>query len=100
MPAEEVIHAKLEVLYEDLCGYTTYVFRDLESDRYIMCVKFPNWNQSVINIGDTGFLRVRYVEEGKDEWYDGTDLIKYKNTDIIFLKFVHEKSKINDIILD
>ena len=100
MPAEEIVHAQLEVMYEDMFGYITYVFKEVDSDRYVMCVRFPNWNQSVINIGDSGFLKVRYVEEGKDEWFDGTNFIKYKNTDVIFLKFIHEKSKINDIIID
>lgn len=98
---EIVNHAKLIAENCDYAGYITYVFQNLEDDSYIMCVRYPNWEQACINIGDTGFLKVRYVYAGTDKWYDGNNFVAYKYSDIIFLKFIHEKENIsNDIILD
>lgn len=99
-------HVKLVAEYEDGMGYTTYVFENLEyidiDDKYKMCVKFPNWNQGSIKLGDLGYVSLRYVEEGIDKWYDGTDFIPYRFTDLIFLKFIHERPVLNDgkILLD
>lgn len=102
---EVTYHAKLVAVYEDGMGYTNYVFERLEYNdidfKNIMCVRFPNWNQSTIKLGDVGYVSVRYVEEGVDKWFDGEKFIPYKYTNIVFLKFVHEKP-ITDgqIILD
>ena len=67
---ETTIYAKFVAESVDFMGYTSYVFENLEStcwdNKYIMCVRFPNWNQASFNIGDTGYLNVRYVEEGVD----------------------------------
>lgn len=95
-------------LIEEECdpmGYITYVFERLEyenlDNKYIMCVRFPNWNQPYINKEDIGYLLIRYVREGIDKWFDGKDLIAYKNTDFIFLKFVRKKETVsNEILLD
>lgn len=93
------IHAKLVAEYTDGMGYTSYVFEDLEFTdndfRYIMCVRFPNWDQGPINLDDKGYLSVRYVEEGVDKWFDGTKMVPYKYTNVIFLKFIEEKPKVN-----
>lgn len=98
-------HAKLVTSYKDGMGYINYVFEDLEFKdydyKYIMCVRFPNWDQSNFNIGDIGYVTVRYVREGIDKWYDGNEFITYKYTNIIFLKFIPEHEKITtEIILD
>ena len=102
---EETIHAKLLTKDLDMMGYTTYVFENLEydnwRDHYIMCVRFPNWDQKPFSIGDIGFLKVRYVEGGKDKWYDGKDFNFYRYTNVIFMKFILEKPLIEtEIILD
>lgn len=102
---EVTYYAKLVAYCEDGMGYTNYVFEKLEYDdleyKYIMCVKFPNWQHGPIEIGETGYVTVRYVEEGIDKWYNGTDLVPYKDTNIIFLKFIPEKPVSNgNIILD
>lgn len=83
-------------------NYTTYVFQDLENYEYIMCVMFPNWEQSYINLDDEGYVTVKYVEAGVDKWYDGTNFIPYKYTNIIFLKFVKKEDKVDlkNITLD
>ena len=72
------IHAKLVAEQIDGMGYTNYVFEDLnpkdEDFRYIMCVRFPNWEQKSIEIDEIGYLNIRYVEGGKDTWFDGQPL--------------------------
>lgn len=100
------IRAKLLAEHTDFMGYINYVFENLEAQepdfKYIMCVRFPNWDQSLMSIGDIGYLNIRYVEEGVDKWFDGKDFIPYKYTNIIFIKFIEEKPKVNitDIIID
>ncbi len=87
-------------------GYTNYVFKDLEYTnydyQYIMCVRFPNWEQTTFDIGDEGFVTIRYVQEGVDKWFDGEGFNTYKYTNIIFLKFIHLKpeTKQPEIIVD
>lgn len=93
------IHAKLVAEQTDVMGYTNYVFEDIESKdndfKYVMCVRFPNWEQGPINLNDIGYLNIRYVEEGVDKWFDGTNFIPYKYTNIIFIKFIKEKPKVD-----
>ena len=59
------IHAKLVAKQTDGMGYTNYVFEDIESKdndfKYVMCVRFPNWEQGPINLNDIGYLNLRYV---------------------------------------
>lgn len=99
-------HVKLLAESNDLCGYTNYVFYNIDTtsyeNQYIMCVRFPNWNQSHFNIGDEGFVTCRYVREGLDKWFDGKDFISYRYTNIVFLKFIPLKPKIkpSEIIID
>ena len=52
---EEITYrAQLIAKNIDFEGYITYVFQNLNNqnldDKYIMCVQFPNWNQSNINL--------------------------------------------------
>lgn len=103
---EVTYHVKFVAEYEDGMGYANYVFECLEYDnldyKYIMCVRFPNWNQCSMKLGDVGYVSLRYVEEGIDKWYDGKDFVPYKETNIIFLKFIHEKPSLEcgQILLD
>jgi hypothetical protein len=96
---ERTLHVKLVAQSIDIGNYTTYVFENLEykhyEDQYIMCVKFPNWNQSEIHIGNVGYLTVRHVKEGVSQWYDGEKMNVYKYTNIIFMKFVNEPQNID-----
>ena len=52
-------------------GYINYVFEDLEYQdndyKYVMCVRFPNWNQAAFKLDDEGYVTVRYVREGVDK---------------------------------
>lgn len=103
---EITYHVKFIAEGDEGNGYMLYVFERLEydnlDDKYIMCVKFPNWHYLSFKLGDIGYVSVRYVEEGKDKWFDGTDFIPFKNSHIIFLKFVHDKVILvdNKMIID
>lgn len=91
----ETIQAKLVAKESDTCGYTTYVFKVLDkSDRerldskYIMCVRFPNWEHRNLNIGDMGYLNFKVIIAGVDQWYDGNTLKYYRYNMIQFIKFI------------
>ena len=92
-------YVQLKAKCLDIGGYITYVFENLNyknyDDQYIMCVQFPNWNQSDINIDQIGYINVRYVQEGISKWYDGEKMNVYKYTNIVFLKFLEEPDKVN-----
>ena len=96
---EITFHVELKAKAFDVGGYVFYVFENLKPHLWeytnIMCVQYPNWNQSEINIGDRGYVNVKYVKEGISQWYDGEKLNVYKNTNVVFLKFVKEPEKVN-----
>ena len=84
-----VIKSKLLALKEE-GGYVTFVFVDLNIDRYIMCTKLPNWDCPVIEIGDIGFLQYKDVIGGESEWYNrntGSNF-KYSYDNTYFVNFV------------
>ena len=78
-------------------GYTTYVFQNLDStdikNKYIMCIRYPNWMHGHITLNEKGFLHYNYVEAGQDSWYDGKNYISYRYTDCQFQKFIPEKQE-------
>lgn len=102
---EITLHAKLLGKCPEEMGYETLVFEDLEFKdsyyKYITCIKFPNWNQGLINIGDEGFLHIKYISAGVDTWFDGENFVPYKYTNIQFLKFIKLKEEPSvDLVLD
>lgn len=100
------IKARLVASDSDGMGYTNYVFENLNftgiDDQFILCVRFPNWNHANVNILDEGYVTVRFVEAGIDQWYDGREFNTYNYTNCIFMKFIEDKPplNINNIILD
>ncbi len=86
----ETILGKLIASNTDVEGYTTYVFKKLDQqhDEYLMCVRYPNWNSVLINLGDIGFVKYSCVEAGIDQWWDGVKMNKFKYDDVIFYKFI------------
>ena len=96
---EITLHVVLKAKNIDIGGYITYVFENLNqtdyNSKYLMCVQFPNWNQSEINIGDIGYVNVKYVKEGISQWYDGEKMQVYKYTNVVFLKFIKEPEKVD-----
>lgn len=96
---EITLHVVLKAKNIDIGGYITYVFENLNqtdyNSKYLMCVQFPNWNQSEINIGDIGYVNVKYVKEGISQWYDGEKMQVYRYTNVVFLKFIKEPEKVD-----
>ena len=102
---EVTYHVQLLAKEFDIGDYITYVFKNLNCHdwdfEFIMCTQFPNWNQSDIDIDSKGYVSVRYVKEGVSQWYDGEKMNAYKNTNVVFLKFIKEPEKLNqDFIVD
>jgi hypothetical protein len=95
MAKDLIFKGKLVAKSTDLFGYTSLVFENLstkDSDlQYIFSTMFPRWNQSYMEVGDIGFVNVKYVEAGIDSWFDGTDFVKYKYSGVHFIKFIKEK---------
>lgn len=105
METQEVTyHVKLVAQQSDSSGYINYVFENLnytdELNQFIMCVRFPNWDQAYFQLEDIGYVKVKYVQAGIDKWYDGEEFIPYKDTNIIFMKFIHEKVSQKEIFVD
>jgi hypothetical protein len=97
--------ARLEASRTDGCGYTTYVFRCLEREiikqtKYVMCTRWPNWEGPKIEIGEVGYLQFMEIRAGKDEWFDGVNMIPYRHNNIQFIKFIRKpKKKHNQFIV-
>lgn len=88
-----VIFCKLVAFSTDFGGYETLVFENLDKDRpknlkYLMTIKYPNWNQDSIKLNDEGYLHFEERRAGIDEWWDGDKFTKYKYDNIQFMKFV------------
>lgn len=100
-----IVKAELITLRRECGGYIMYVFRNLDSEgwetRYIMTVRFPNWNSPILKIGDVGFLKYKEVEAGKTTWWDNDTQtnVAYKYSNIIFEDFIHEKKKDSTVML-
>ena len=67
---------QLKTFVTTIDDYTTNVFeiqdeRDisLTESYYVMCVKYPNWDQDEIKIGDIGYLHFKEVIAGVDKWF-------------------------------
>lgn len=88
-----VILAKLIASDRDSLDYVTYVFKNLEDNvpshlKYVMCVKYPNWDSKKLKMGEEGYLHYEEIQAGIDKWYDGREMISYKYNTIQFIKFV------------
>lgn len=100
----KVLHGELITFKED-CGYITYVFKNLDEcdilHKYLMCIRFPNWDCATLSVGDRGFVEYREVYGGIDKWYDKASdtFVPYKFTDIHFLDFIFDKKKQDTITL-
>ena len=87
-------------------GYTTVVFKDLESDapfgkRYLMLVVFPNWQSRIPDIGEVGYVTYNEVIAGDTKWYcpETGQFIPYNYTNLVFVKFVKEQDNSTKEIL-
>ena len=99
------IRAKLVDYNIDIDGYITYVFCNLEpnsgAEKYIMCVRYPNWDNMPFKPFDTGFLTYAEIIAGEDTWQDtNAQQVPYKYTNIQFLKFILDlPDNCKDIVL-
>lgn len=68
--------------------YTTYVFKVIKENEYVMCTKLPNWQVPEINVGDVGFLQYQIVKAGDLYVTPEGDQIAYKYSNVYFINFV------------
>lgn len=68
--------------------YTMYVFKELNSEEYIMCTRLPNWRVPEINIGDIGFLQYQDVKAGDEYVTPSGQRILYRYSNVYFINFV------------
>lgn len=78
----------------DSLGYITYVFKKLEdcteSSKYLMAVRYPNWDAKQLKLGDIGFVHCEEIRAGIDKWYNGKEMVPYNYNTIQFIKFVYK----------
>lgn len=81
---------KCQLLQKEKGEYTLYVFKNLDTNEYIMCTRLPNWHTMDIEIGQTGFLSYKFVLAGISTWYNETSdsQLKYRYTANYFQDFV------------
>ena len=66
--------------------------------KYVMCVRFPNWEQNIIEIGDEGFLHYKEIIPGVNKWFDGKEFVDYNSFEgFQFIKFVKKLPKKEEI---
>lgn len=101
------VFGKLVASSKDIDGYVTYVFEMLDQisineiqSPYLMTVQYYNWIADPINIGDKGYVKIKEVKAGVDQWWDGTKHNYYKYDDVVFYKFVpYQEKQDQEIIL-
>lgn len=98
------VKVKLIASNEDVNGYTTYVFKNLEPtdwlNEYIMCVKYPNWEGKLPEKNIVGYLQYTYIYAGTPYYnrlLDKED--RYQFSHIRFDKFVPEEKEIDNTIV-
>jgi hypothetical protein len=75
-------------------AYTKYTFEDLyftdNKYRFMTMTKCPNWHGQDITPLQEGYVTYKYVEAGKDTYYDTRDQTykQYNYTAIYFIDFV------------
>ena len=97
------IRAKLKTMRNDGQGYLVYVFENVESNnpKYIMMVRFPNWESPFPRIGEVGFLKYKEVIAGEDKWWDPitNKYVVYNYDNFIFLDFIREQPEEQTVLL-
>ena len=84
------IRAKLIAKQTDIFDYTTYAFQNIDTGEYVLCTRFPNWEHSIIEIGEEGILQFKEVIAGEDKWFNGTNMIPGESS-ISFEEIVKER---------
>lgn len=101
-----IAHVKLITEQDEIGGYKVYVFENLDYtdwyDKYIMCVRYPNWDAPDIKIDEEGYLSFTEIIPG-NQYFN----VKTRQTDVFlyshirFNKFVRlkEKVKLDNVVL-
>jgi len=92
------VHVKLIAALEDICGYTTYVFENLETtewdNKYFMCTRYPNWEHRELQIGEVGYLEYDIIVAGETYYNNRTNTNEvYKTSHLQFVRFIAETKK-------
>lgn len=76
----------------DINGYLTYVFENKEEEcyekKYIRCTRFPNWNTVYPNVGETGYVSIKDIVAGVDQWWNAGRWEYYRYNMTQFIDFV------------
>lgn len=95
------LSAHVKLIEARLDNYTIYVFKDLESYRYYIVTRFPNWQEPPVKIGDEGYLEFFIAIAGKTKWFDKDNIyempdkmVPFHNTYLVFSKFIKDTSGI------
>lgn len=76
--------------------YSTYVFKLLDDNSYIMCTKLPNWDCPDIKINSIGFLTYEEAIAGEKYYIPETDEYgTYKYTNVYFKNFLEDVEQNN-----
>lgn len=100
------VYCQLIATEDDILGYITYVFKNLESSvpfghKYIMVTRLPNWQHRDIEINEIGYLSYKEVIAGKDSWFcqETGQMVPYNYTNIYFVKFIKQQDNSKKDIL-
>jgi len=92
------IKAQCVLIQDEINGYTNIVFKNLESttwfNKYIMCVRYPNWQGAFPQLNDIGYLQYSYVLAGT-QYFDkkSQDFRCYGYNHIRFDKFLKDNEE-------
>ena len=73
--------------------YIHYVFKNLDTNDYIMVSRYPNWDHKDLEIGDIGYLTYYDVYAGKTTFVMNDIEYRYSTTHTAFYKFIWEKEE-------
>ena len=91
---------EVELLAVRESTYTMYVFKIINTGKFIMCTRLPNWQTPDIIVGDVGFLNYQQVSAG-EKYYDVyTEEEKtYRYSNIYYVNFVKKSEISKDSII-
>ena len=93
-----IINAKLLAVKEGT--YTVYVFKNLDSESYVMCTRLPNWQSPEPQIGDEGFLKYSEVRAGEKYFNPASQSeLVYNYSNIYFEAFIQKSDIVNETII-
>lgn len=95
------ITLRVQLMARRVGNYTVYVFKDLDSLKYITVSKCPNWNTQEIDVGQSGFLTYKFVKAGESSWWnkESGEFTAYQYSANYFLDFQPISHIINENIV-